>query len=143
MKKKDKNKDLDRTRQLRLSRLRWIIRQVKPLGYSPTGLAKAAGIRPSTINRKLSGADRSLIKPETLADVETTASDILGRPLGKGEVLMAELDSTNHEIAHMIDAVIRALVKRGVLREEDFPEDLRRNLERRRHLLEILGLPNT
>lgn len=84
-----------------------------------------------------------MIKPETLADVETTASDILGRPLGKGEVLMAELDSTNHEIAHMIDAVIRALVKRGVLREEDFPEDLRRNLERRRHLLEILGLPNT
>lgn len=53
---------------------------------------------------------------------------------------MAELDATNHSIAQSMDDLVRALVRRGVLREEDLPPSLRKAFERRRHLMELLEI---
>lgn len=135
------NKGLEHSRQKLIARLKYLIRAVKPYGYKSTSLATAAGLPPSTINRKLSGTDLSLMKPETLGRVEEAASKIVGKPLGSGEALMSELDATNHEIAQSIDDLVQTLVRRKVLREEDLPEHLRASVSRRRQLLELLGLP--
>lgn len=137
------NSNLDEQQRRALARIKALVAQAKRDGITPTKLAKEAGMAPSTLNRKLSGADKSLIKPATLAMLEEAAARLTGRPVKSREAFMAELDATNHSIAHSVDDLVRALIKRGILREEDLPPTLRKSIERRRHLLELLEISDT
>lgn len=124
-------------------RLKALVAEAKRHGVTPTKLANEAGIVPSTLNRKLNGQDKSLIKPATLAMLEEAAARLTGRAVKSREAFMAELDATNHTIAHSMDDLVRALVRRGVLKEEDLSPVLRKAFERRRHLMELLEISDT
>ncbi len=135
------NRNLQHRKDAALVRLRHIVAHANKYGIKPTRLAKEAGLTPPTVNRKLRGTDASLIKPQTLAQLEEAAARLTGKPLGSSEALMAELDATNHEIAQSLNELVRVLIKRGVLKESDLPPALRDALRRRHMLLELLGHP--
>lgn len=136
-----KTNGLEHRRRVTVAHLKSIVAQVERAGFSRTKLAEKANISPPTINRKLNGSDQSVIKAQTLAMIEEAAAQLLGKPVGSGEALMAELEATNHDIAHQMDDLIRVLVKKRLLEEADLPPSLRDSLRRRRMLLELLGLP--
>lgn len=135
-----KNSGLEHRRQLALARLKAIVAACRRAGISPTRLAREAGLAHNIVNRKLSGDDQSVIKPQTLAAIEEAASRMIGKPIGSGEALMAELDATNHDIAQQMDDLVRVLLKKQVLDEADLPPSLQSAIKRRRMLLELLGL---
>ena len=135
-----KNKALDTNRHPMMIQLRYLVGVARGEGVSPTALAVAAGLPPSTINRKLNGRDKSLPKPETLARIEEAVRRLTKKPLTSGGALMAELNTANDEIAHSVEDLVRLLVDQRVISEDKLPERLRRAIARRRNLLELLDI---
>lgn len=132
---------LNHRREMALVRLRYIVAAVKPFDISPTRLAQEAGLGHNFINRKLTGGEDSITKPQSLAQIEEAASRLMGKPLTSSEALMDELDATNHQMARLMTNLVRVFLQKGLIEEHELPADLLALVHRRRTLLELLGMP--
>lgn len=65
--------------------LDWLNAIIDATGWSPSRLAKEAGLAPSTVNRILAGADHTL-STTTIGRIETAASRRIRERVAKGEI---------------------------------------------------------
>jgi len=118
-------------------RLLAAVEQARQAGVKPTKLASLAGLPPSTINRKLNGSDKTLIKPDTLLKIEAAVASLNGNHLGEVDAV-SEINKINEDGWRLLEELVEILVSTNVLPKDQLSERMTRAIERRRYLLSLI-----